>query len=149
MFNTVDHEILIFKLKKYGVWRNNLWWFTSFIFNWNQFIKYNNLNKTFKGIICGDPEGPIRGPWKWSTAFVRILRSNCVCWWYKLILQSPRYKFCFLYCKYRKKIKQWFQANKLSLNIKKTKYSLWQTSIHLFKVCWNEHLVSCFSLMYY
>ena len=42
-----------------------------------------------------------------------------------LFLLARRYKYSFLKPKWRtKKIEQWFKANKLSLNIKKTKHTL-------------------------
>ena len=40
-FDTVDHSILIKKLKLYGVKRNNLRWFESYLSNRKQYISYN------------------------------------------------------------------------------------------------------------
>ena len=47
-FDTVDHKILISKLKNYGVRGNNLKWFESYLNNCKQFIAYNNKYTSFK-----------------------------------------------------------------------------------------------------
>ena len=41
-FDTVDHSILIKKLKLYGVKENNLRWFESYLSNCKQYISYNS-----------------------------------------------------------------------------------------------------------
>ena len=52
-FDTVDHKILISKLKNYGVRGNNLKWFESYLNNHKQFIAYNNKYTSFEKISCG------------------------------------------------------------------------------------------------
>ena len=49
-FDTVDHKILISKLKNYGVRGNNLKWFESYLNNRKQFIAYNNKYTSFETI---------------------------------------------------------------------------------------------------
>ena len=61
-FNTVDHKILYSKLKNYGVRRNNLKWFESYLNNCKQFIAYNNKYTSFETFMCGIPPGSILGP---------------------------------------------------------------------------------------
>ena len=61
-FDTVDHKILISKLKNYGVTGNNLKWFESYFNNRQQFIAYNNKYTSFETITCGVPQGSILGP---------------------------------------------------------------------------------------
>ena len=60
-FDTVDHKILISKLKNYGVRGNNLKWFESYL-NHKQVIAYNNKYTSFETITCGVPQGSILGP---------------------------------------------------------------------------------------
>ena len=54
-FDTVDHKILISKLKNYGVRGNNLKWFESYLNNCKQFIAYNKKHTSFETIACGVP----------------------------------------------------------------------------------------------
>ena len=62
-FDTVDHSILIKKLKLYGVKGNNLRWFESYLSNRKQYISYNgNKCTTFESITYGVPQGSILGP---------------------------------------------------------------------------------------
>ena len=61
-FDTVDHKILISKLKNYGVRGNNLKWFESYLNNRKQFIAYNNKYTSFETITCGVSQGSIFGP---------------------------------------------------------------------------------------
>ena len=61
-FDTVDHKILISKLKNYGVRGNNLKWFERYRNNRKQFIKYNNKHTSFEKITCGVPQSSILGP---------------------------------------------------------------------------------------
>ena len=61
-FDIVDHDILICKLKNYGVRGNNLKWFESHLNHQKQFISFNNKNTAFADIKCGVPQGSILGP---------------------------------------------------------------------------------------
>ena len=51
-FDTVDHKILISKLKNYGIRGNDLKWFESYLNNCKQFIVYNNKYTSFETITC-------------------------------------------------------------------------------------------------
>ena len=61
-FDTVDHKIIISKLKTYGVRRNKLKWFESYLNNHIQFIVCNNKYTSFEMIACGVSQGSILGP---------------------------------------------------------------------------------------
>ena len=61
-FDTVDHYILITKLKQYEIQGDNIGWFETFLSNWKQYISYNNKSTSFKDITCGVPQGFILGP---------------------------------------------------------------------------------------
>ena len=60
-FDTIDHEILISKLEKNGVQGNNLQWFRSYLSNWKQFIRYDNLSTALNSTTSGVPQGSILG----------------------------------------------------------------------------------------
>ena len=65
-FDTVNHEILLHKLKLYGINGIRLEWFRSYISNRNQCIVYDVYNNTKKSvyldILCCVPQGSILGP---------------------------------------------------------------------------------------
>ena len=60
--DTVSYEILLHKLEKYGITGNALNWFTSYLSNGVQFVKYNNSVSQSKHIYIGIPQGTILGP---------------------------------------------------------------------------------------
>ena len=61
-FDTVSHEILLHKLEKYGITGNALNWFTSYLSNRVQFVKYYNSISQPKHNYIGIPQGTILGP---------------------------------------------------------------------------------------
>ena len=56
-FDTVDHDILLVKLKKCGVENLQLTWFTSYLTDRKQFCKVNGICSKTKDIHCGVPQG--------------------------------------------------------------------------------------------
>ena len=62
----INHDILLYKLKLYGVNGTCLEWFKSYLSNRNQCIfyeVYNNIRKcVYLDILCGMPQGSILGP---------------------------------------------------------------------------------------
>ena len=62
-FDTVDHSILLKKLKLFGVTDKNLAWFQSYLSNRKQYIEIGENSKTDpKYVTCGVPQGSILGP---------------------------------------------------------------------------------------
>ena len=61
-FHTVDHEILLKKLKMYGVTGLEHDWFTSYLENRKQFCRIGGTSSDVKEIICGVPQGSCLGP---------------------------------------------------------------------------------------
>jgi len=56
-FDTVNHEILLRKLNKYGMRGKALDWFTSYFTNRTQYVKLGNVESSFLQIVCGVPQG--------------------------------------------------------------------------------------------
>ena len=61
-FETVNHFILINKLRKYGIHGNILEWFISYLDNRKQYVFYNGSKSNDQYISCGVPQGSILGP---------------------------------------------------------------------------------------
>ena len=61
-FDLVDHNILLTKLKLYGIKNETLLWFKSYLSQRQQQVSINNTRSGFKPISCGVPQGSILGP---------------------------------------------------------------------------------------
>ena len=61
-FDLVDHQILINKLKVYGIKDDALSWFDTYLVNRKQQVAINDCKSDFKKITYGVPQGSILGP---------------------------------------------------------------------------------------
>ena len=130
-FDTVYHVILINKLDHYGVKGRNLLWFKSYLNNRRQFITHNNSKTSFANISCGVPQGSILGPLLFllyvndlPNAF-SVLDPIMYADDTNLFYSNNDIETLFSTVNMElEKISEWFKANKLSLNIKKTNYTL-------------------------
>ena len=60
-FDTVDHQILLAKLKKYGIDGHEHSWFKSYLQNRRQFCKVNGVSSDLQSVDCGVPQGSCLG----------------------------------------------------------------------------------------
>ena len=61
-FDTIDHKILLEKLKMYGFSGNSYSWFENYLIHRKQCVKVNNKLSCFLDIVMGIPQGSILGP---------------------------------------------------------------------------------------
>ena len=135
-FDTVNHNILLEKLKAYGIQPENLKWFRSYLSNRKQFILYDDFKKEVKIVKCGVPQGSILGPLLFLV-FVNDL-SNSTKVLDPVLFADDTNLFCSdsnirtLFETANQELSQindWFLANRLSLNVEKTKYMLFHKCI--------------------
>ena len=126
-FDTVDHQILIKKLKHYGVNEKTLTWLRSYLFQRKQYIENSDDIKYLLGIDCGVPQGSILGPllfliyvndFDLASKFKHVMFADDT----NLFHSDENITELFQQMnKELKRVSTWFKANKLSFNIDKTK----------------------------
>ena len=60
--DTVNHNILLSKLYKYGIRGKPLDWFTSYLLNRTQYVQIGNDKSSPLETVCGIPQGSTLGP---------------------------------------------------------------------------------------
>ena len=122
---------MIKKLKHYEIKGSNLRWFESYQENRKQYITYETTKfTTFENMTCGVPQGSILGPLLFllyindlpnvSNILDPIIFADDT----NLFYSHHNIKELFTTVnKELQKLGDWFTSNKLSLNIKKTKYT--------------------------
>ena len=61
-FDTVDHALLLQKLRYYGIENLELKWFENYLTNRMQVVDYQNVMSDFQSITSGVTQGSILGP---------------------------------------------------------------------------------------
>ena len=129
-FDTVDHSILLEKLKYYGIKHTAHQWLSNYLTNRKQYLSYNRPSTDYSSITCGVPQGSILGPLLFliyvndlqyvSSILDTIMFADDT----NLFLSERNIKKLFSTMNTElTKLNNWFSANKLSLNETKTVYS--------------------------
>ena len=61
-FDTIDHQILLKKMKYLGFSKNTITWFKSYLCELKFKISINTSYFSPASLFCGDPQGSILGP---------------------------------------------------------------------------------------
>jgi hypothetical protein len=129
-FDTVDHQILLKKLFNLGIKGIELQWFKSYLSNRKQFVHLNGKNSSLLTILLGVPQGSILGPLLFLI-YINDLPScndliNSLFADDTMLLDSHE-SLPLLTSKINKefqKVITYFNVNKLSLHMEKTKFML-------------------------
>ena len=130
-FDSIDKDILIRKLEFYGVKSIQLEWFKSYFDSRKQYTAYQSASSEVSGLEYGVIQGSILGPLLFNVYMNDITNA---CNEVKIVMYADDTNvFCMskslnsLYSIMNKELnnlQKWFSANKLTLNISKTKYIL-------------------------
>ena len=61
-FDTVNHNMLLRKLEKYGIRGLHLEWFHSYLSSRTQYVQIGNTKLASLTVRCGIPQGSTLGP---------------------------------------------------------------------------------------
>ena len=136
-FDLISHEILIKKLYNYGIRGICLKWFESYLYQRSQYVYINEHSSSKRFISCGIPQGSILGPLIFliyindicncslSSNFIMYADDTNIIISDKNLIQLENTINDELI-----KVNNWLKANKLLLNVNKTKYMLFIPNIN-------------------
>ena len=134
-FDTVNHEILLRKLEFYGIRGLALEWFRSYLSGRLQQVQYNGQTSLPKVIRCGVPQGSILGPLLFliyindlcqvSNILDMILFADDTNIFYSH--KDPNFLNTVVNTELDK-LSSWFQANRLSINVKKSNFVIFKSA---------------------
>ena len=130
-FDTVDHSILLKKLQLYGLDPHAVQWFKSYLSNRFQSTYVNGTLSDYLPVSCGVPQGFVLGPLLFLIYINDLqeceLSSSALMYADDTSLTLSAYDPTTLEEKLNKdldEVQKWLKSNKLTLNVKKTKYMI-------------------------
>ena len=131
-FDTVDFEILLKKMEHYGFKGISNLWFKNYLYGRLQSVSIEGVNSPTKTMLCGVPQGSVLGP----LLFLIYINDlpNSIDFFTLLFADDTTFQSCSdnlpqlfnLANLELKKASVRFKANKLTLNVSKTKFILFR-----------------------
>ena len=128
-FDTLNPDILLYKLKYYGINNSALQWFESYLNNRSHYVEIDNIKSDKCSLSLGVPQGSILGPLLF-TIYLNDIQSASTFFNYiqyaddTSLLNSIQNLDSTTINTELGKVHKWLSDNMLSLNIKKTKFML-------------------------
>ena len=133
-FDTADHEILSSKLDYYGIRGISNNWFKSYLSNCKQFASINGYGSELVEINCNVPQGSVLGPLLFLLYINDLNQAIKFCKAHHfaddtnlLYLGKSIKKLNKLVNIDLKNLLYWLNANKISLNVKKTELVIFKS----------------------
>jgi len=126
-FDTINHSTLLSKLRHYGIRGVANDWFLSYLSNRSQFTEVNGTKSDTNNIICGVPQGSILGPILFLIYINDCTDLELLSFADDTTVYSSHHNIISLHQIVNTELTHltdWFSANKLALNVKKTKYAI-------------------------
>ena len=131
-FDTVDHNIMLHKLEYYGIRGAPLDWFKSYLNDRKQYTQLNNNKSELKHIRYGVPQGSVLGPLLFLVYINDIIHAVKPEDKLRLFADDSN---IFVTAQTADELKEnmiaalqglfhWFGANKLTINVDKTAYTI-------------------------
>ena len=128
-FDTLDHEIMLYKLEHYGVTGPVLQLLRSYLSDCKQYVEFENVKSDSSNIKTGVPQGSILGPLLFGIYVNDISLASKI---FTAIIYADDTSLSSTHNTFRcntnvninnelSKISEWLKINRLSLNTKKTK----------------------------
>ena len=127
-FDTLNHQILLQKLNFYGIGGIALEWFSSYLTGRQQFIEIDGIQSDSLTLSTGVPQGSILGPLLFLIYMneFQVLASvlTIYCADDTTLFSTIQISEAILkdLNKHLAEVYNWLAVNRLSLNVKKTKY---------------------------
>ena len=128
-FDTLNSDILLNKLKYYGVRGTSLALIKSYLTNRYQYVQFENSDSELMEIVTGIPEGSILGPCFFSVFINDLVNSSNK---FQFLMYADDTTIYFSLDKFPgenieiavnselEKVNTWLKLNKLSINVNKT-----------------------------
>ena len=151
-FDTIDHNILLDKLKYYGLYDTAIKLFRSFLTNRYQYVQMENAKSQMLGINTGVPQGSILGPLLFIIYINDISQSSdkfdflayaddtTLSTTLNKLTTSDGMNISDLINLELYKINEWLEINKLSLNANKSRFMIFhmpnkQITLPILQIC--------------